>query len=231
MEINRHSATSKILDSILKEDAELKRNIEATIGNGTKVASPMMFIADNLKVIAMSQEEIIKNLKLLSDPETAKQVGEALKRSMSGEEIKISSLPQTVGIVLMTLMTFLGPLFAQDPDLKTDMANTLKLKTVELADVNQFKEDLEGTSDFLNALNQIIKSKDGREIPGFASANIGGNKLTAKNKNQADMLTQMAKIDVKMKRNKAKGFMSNKTYEKKINAMIKAFNTGRPVVM
>jgi len=226
--ITRTSETSKILDSILAEDAELKKAVEK-VSDEIKIAGPIMVLADNLTITAMSKEEIKENLKKLSDPDVAKEVAKALKSAVAGEEVKIAKLPAGVGPIIMALMAFLGTNFAQDNALKADFSKALELKKIELPDVNTFKQNLEKTDEFINALNDVIKSKEGRDVPGFASATIGGKKLTARNKNQADMLAEMAKIDGAMKANVSKGFMSDKTYKEKIDKMVKAFETMRPV--
>ena len=222
---------SRLLDSIIKEDSEIKAAIKKIESNNINVVASLIILAENLTVTAMSSEEIKKNLKLLEDPEIAKEVADALKRSMSGEEIKIAKLPAGVGPVLLALMAFLGPVFAQDAALKKDFADHLTLKKVELPAINEFKENVDDTKELIDVLNDVIKAKEGRDISGFATITIGGKKLTAKNKHEAEVMQHMVKIDNKMRANVALGFMSKSTYTSKVDKMIKAFETGRPIVM
>lgn len=193
-----------------------------------KVTTPIAVLANGIMAATMTMEEAKKQLKQLEDPEIAKQVGQALKKGADGD-VEAAVLSPAVKSILLALSVFLGGLYA-DPMIKEDLSMKLRGGPVKLEDITQIKQIAEDIKAEVDAVNKAIKDRSGIEKPGTTVIQIGGKKLVAKNQHEFNVLKTMAKLDAALKRNKAKGFISNETYEERVAALEEAFNKDRPVV-
>lgn len=192
-----------------------------------KVTIPIVVLANGMLAASMSMDEAKKQLKQLEDPEIAKQVGQALKKMKAGD-VEAALADSAIKTLLIALQVFMGSLFA-DPDIKQDLS--LKLKgPVKLEDLTQIKQTAEDIQKEVESVNKAIKDRSGITKPGTTIVRIGDQKLVAKNQHEFDILKAMVKLDSALKRNKAKGFISEDTYKDRIAAMVEAFNKDRPVV-
>lgn len=192
-----------------------------------KVTIPITVLANGILAASMSMDEAKKQLKQLEDPEIAKQVGMALKKMKAGD-IEAALADAAIKTLLIALQVFMGSLFA-DSSIKNDLA--LKLRgPVKLEDLTQIKQTAEDIKKEVDEVNKAIKDKSGMTKPGTTIVRIGDQKLVAKNEHEYKVLKAMVKLDSALKRNKAKGFISDETYKDRIAALVEAFNKNKSVV-
>lgn len=192
-----------------------------------KVTSPISVLANGLLAASMSMEEAKEQLRQLEDPEIAKQVSQALKKMASGD-VEAALGNQAIKTLLLALQVFMGSVFA-DPGLKQDLSLQLR-GPVKLEDLRNIKQTAEDISKQVAEVNKVIKDRAGMDKPGTTIVRIGDEKLVAKNQHEFNILKAMTKLESALKRNKAKGFISDETYKDRLAAMVDSFNKNRPVV-
>lgn len=188
-----------------------------------KISDSLVMMGENVKIAAMSREEVTKHLKMLEDPEIAKQVGDALRRVRAGSTIEATVASKLIQTIIMALMLSLGAVFADIPTLKEDLSLKLKGGPVKLEDVNEFKEKSTNLKTYVDDINTKIKEKTGREKVMTGVVRIGNKDVSYSNEYEYNVLKALG--DLVKALNKNKHIMSAESYKKMMENVMERAET------
>jgi len=172
-----------------------------------KIADLLRNYGEAFRIAAMSNEQMQEELNKLSDPDVAQGVVNYLQKKVKkGSEVEAGVGAKVVATIALILLNILGgSAFAKLPGVAESAGEQLVLQKKGaplLKDVNQVAEKIKKVDPFVKALNDAIKSREGREQTVSGVVPVGKEKIPYSTQYEFEVLKAYAALVAAVNKNK-----------------------------